>query len=64
MLLIEELRGMLVDEIVLGPTFSSQVRSIICVAIVCPRIRLILGEARCTRAGKKPSMFEKWCGVR
>lgn len=52
------------DEIVLGPIFSSQARSIIWVAMVCPRIRLTLGEARCMMEGKNPNMLEKWWGTK
>lgn len=46
MLLMVEMRGVLTDEIALGPIFSNQVKSIIWVAIICPKIRFILGEAR------------------
>lgn len=64
MLLIVEIRGVLRLVVALGPIFSSQVRSIVWLASVCPNVRFILGEIRWAMVGKKPSMFEKWWGVR
>lgn len=60
MLLTAEAKGMLRDVMALGPVFSSQARSIIWVAIDCPRIRLSLGGRRWIIVGKNPSMLEKW----
>lgn len=59
-LLVVVIRGMFSEVRALGPVFSSQVRSMIWVAIVCPRVRLSLGSVRWIIAGKKPSMLEKW----
>lgn len=47
----------------LGPVFSNQVWSTIWLAIVWPRVKLILGIKRWMIVGKKPSIFEKWWGV-
>lgn len=46
-----------------GPVFSSHVRSIVWLAMVCPSIRLTLGVRRWMIGGKKPNMLEKWWGV-
>lgn len=62
MLLAEAAKGMLAEDTALGPVFSSQVWSITCVAMVCPRVRASLGINRWTMVGKKPSILEKWCG--
>lgn len=48
----------------LGPDFSSQVWSIVWVAIIWPRVRFVCGVNRCIMWGKKPSMLEKWCRLR
>lgn len=45
-LLVVVIRGRLVAINVFGPAFSSHVWSIIWLATVCPRIRLILGARR------------------
>lgn len=45
---------------VLGPVFSSQVWSIIWLAIVWPRRRFNFGGRRWMMVGKNPSMLEKW----
>lgn len=60
-LLILVIRGRLIKATALGPVFSSQVWSIIWLAIVCPKMRASLGASRWITVGKKPSMFEKWC---
>lgn len=60
MLLMVEMRGVFSLVVALGPTFSSQVRSMVWLAMVWPRERLILGESRWKTFWKKPSMFEKW----
>lgn len=62
-LLVDLIRGILSEVIALGPVFSNQVKSMIWVAIVCPRVKLSLGSVRWMIAGKKPSMLEKWWGV-
>lgn len=54
---------MLREATALGPDFSSQVWSIIWLAIAWPRVRLSLGVKRWMMAGKKPNMLEKWWGV-
>lgn len=64
MLLMVEMRGVFSLVVALGPIFSSQVRSMVWLAMVWPRERLILGESRWKTFWKKPSMFEKWCGAR
>lgn len=64
MLLVDVAREVLIEAIVLGPTFSSQARSMVWVATVWPNRRLSLGTERCAVVGKKPSMLEKWWGVR
>lgn len=46
-----------------GPRFSSHVWSTSCVAAVCPRERLSLGNVRWKIAGKKASMLEKLWGA-
>lgn len=63
-LLMVETRGVFRLAVAFGPIFSSQVRSMVWLAMVCPRIRFILGERRWMMLGKNPSMFEKWCGVK
>lgn len=64
MLLIVEISGVFRFVVALGPTFSNQVRSMVWLAMVWPRVRLIFGESRWNTLGKKPSMFEKWWGAR
>lgn len=60
MLLIVETSGVFRFVVALGPIFSNQVRSMVWLAMVWPRVRLIFGESRWSTLGKKPSMFEKW----
>lgn len=62
-LLVVVIRGILSEAVALGPVFSSQVKSIIWLAIVWPRVRLSLGSSRWMIVGKKPSMLEKWWGI-
>lgn len=62
-LLMLAAKGRLMLAIALGPVFSSQVKSIIWLAMVCPNERLILGKSRWKMVGKNPSIFEKWCGA-
>ncbi len=62
-LLVVVIRGRLREATALGPDFSSQVWSIIWLAIVWPRVRFSLGVSRWMTAGKKPSMLEKWWAV-
>jgi len=57
------MRGRLREAVALGPDFSSQVWSIIWLAIAWPRVRLSFGVRRWMIAGKKPSMLEKWWGM-
>lgn len=54
------MRGRLRATVPFGPAFSSQVWSIVWLAIDCPRSRLSLGTKRWITAGKKPSILEKW----
>lgn len=52
--------GELREVIVFGPVFSSQVRSIVWLAIDWPKRRLSLGVSRWMIEGKNPSILEKW----
>lgn len=62
-LLMVEIMGVFRLVAALGPIFSSQVRSIVWLAMVWPRARFIFGGSRWKIFGKNPSMLEKWWGV-
>lgn len=64
MLLVVVISGMFDVARALGPDFSSQVWSIIWLAMAWPRTRLSLGVRRWIMCGKKPNMLEKWWVVR
>lgn len=61
-LLVAEMRGVLREVLALGPNFSSQVWSIIWLAIFCPSSKPSLGGSRWITVGKNANIFEKWCG--
>jgi len=56
---VVETRGRFAEAIAFGPVFSSQIWSIIWVAIVWPRMRLSFGVRRWMIDGKNPSILEK-----
>lgn len=62
-LLVVVIRGVLTEAAALGPTFSSQVWSVIWEAISWPKPNVSFGERRWMIGGKNPSRFEKrWVG--
>lgn len=63
-LLVAAAKAELYEARVFGPTFSSQVWSIVKFAAVCPKESMTFGAKRWTIFGKKPNIFEKWWRVR